>query len=75
LLALQCRGTDEDFEYISRVSYSSDVGLLMYVMVCSGPELSYVMSLVSRYMANPGKEHKKLFSGFSWTFVAHPKLA
>jgi hypothetical protein len=26
-------------------------------MVCSRPDLSYAMSLVSRYMANPGKEH------------------
>jgi hypothetical protein len=26
-------------------------------MVCSCPNLSYAMSLVSRYMENPGKEH------------------
>ena len=48
---------DEDFEYMSRVPYSSVVGSLIYVMVCSRPDLSYAMSLVSRYMANPGKEH------------------
>ncbi|CAD6245913.1 unnamed protein product [Miscanthus lutarioriparius] len=49
--------TDEDFEYMSRVPYSSVVGSLMYAMVCSRPDLSYAMSLVSRYMANPAKEH------------------
>jgi ATP-binding cassette subfamily B (MDR/TAP) protein 1 len=32
----------------------------MYAMVCSRPDLSYAMSLVSRYMANPGKEHWKV---------------
>jgi hypothetical protein len=29
----------------------------MYDMVCSCPNLSYAMSLVSRYIANPDKEH------------------
>ena len=40
-----------------RVPYSSAVGSLMYAMVCSRLDLSYAMSLVSRYMANPDKEH------------------
>ena len=44
---------------MSRVTYSSAVGSLMYAMVCFRPDLSYAMSLVSRYMANPGKEHCK----------------
>ena len=47
----------EDVEYMSKVSYSSAVGSLMYVMVCSRPDLAYDMSLVSRYMSNPDKEH------------------
>jgi hypothetical protein len=59
LSSTQCPVTDEDIEYMSRVTYSSAVGSLMYDMVCSRPDLSYVMSLVSRYMANPGKEHWK----------------
>jgi hypothetical protein len=57
LSSTQCPVTDEDIEYMSRVPYSSVVGSLMYVMVCSRPNLSYAMSLVSRCMANPGKEH------------------
>jgi ATP-binding cassette subfamily B (MDR/TAP) protein 1 len=55
----QCLVTNEDIEYMSRISYSSDVGSLMYVMVCSRPDLSYAMSLVRRYKANPSKEHRK----------------
>jgi hypothetical protein len=55
----------EDIEYMSRVPYSSVVGSLIYVMVCSRPDLSYAMSLVSRYMANPGKEHWK---AVQWIF-------
>jgi hypothetical protein len=37
----------------------------MYAMVCSRPDLSYAMSLVGRYMANPGKEHWKVVQ---WIF-------
>jgi hypothetical protein len=40
-----------------KVPYSSVFGSLMYAMVCSHPDLSSAMSLVSRYMVNPGKEH------------------
>jgi ATP-binding cassette subfamily B (MDR/TAP) protein 1 len=57
LSAEQCASTVEDVEYMSKVPYSSAVGSLMYTMVCSHPDLSYAMSLVSRYMSNPGKEH------------------
>ena len=57
LSATQCPSTDQDIEYMSRVPYSSGVGSLMYAMVCSRPDLSYAMSLVSRYMSNPSKEH------------------
>src|SRR5215216_7962304 len=55
-----CPKLDEDIEYMSRVPYSSAVGSLMYAMVCSRPDLSFAMSLVSRYMANLGKEHWKV---------------
>jgi hypothetical protein len=49
--------SDEGVEYTLRVPYSSAVCFLMYGIVCFRPDLSYDMSLVSRYMANPGKEH------------------
>ncbi|KAG8498697.1 hypothetical protein CXB51_005124 [Gossypium anomalum] len=51
--------SDDKTEYMSHVPYSSAVGSLMYAMVCSRPDLSYAVSAVSRYMANPGKEHWK----------------
>ena len=60
-----CPKSDADIEYMSRVPYSSAVGSLMYAMVCSRPDLSYALSVVSRYMANPGKEHRKVVQ---WIF-------
>ena len=57
LSAIQCASTDEDIEYMSRVPYSSVVSSLMYAIVCFRPDLFYAMSLVIRYMSNPGKEY------------------
>ena len=41
------------------IPYTSDVGCLMYTMVLTRPDLSYDVSVVSKYMANPGKEHRR----------------
>uniref|UniRef100_A0A8R7Q7F9 Reverse transcriptase Ty1/copia-type domain-containing protein n=1 Tax=Triticum urartu TaxID=4572 RepID=A0A8R7Q7F9_TRIUA len=65
LSSSHCPSNDEEFEYMSRVPYSSAVGSLTYAMVCSRPDLSFAMSLVSRYMANPDKEHWK---AIQWIF-------
>jgi hypothetical protein len=65
LSSSQSPNTDSEFEYMSKVSYSSAVGSLMYAMICSRPDLSYAMSLVSRYMSNPGKEH---WNAVKWIF-------
>jgi hypothetical protein len=53
----QCAESDDDLEYMSKVSYSSVVGSLMYAIICSRPDLSHAMSVVSRYITNPSREH------------------
>jgi ATP-binding cassette subfamily B (MDR/TAP) protein 1 len=60
-----CPESDDDIEYMSRVLYSSAIGSLMYAMVCSRPDLSHALSVVSRFMANPGKEHWRVVQ---WIF-------
>jgi hypothetical protein len=65
LSSSQSPSTDSNFEYMSKVPYSSAVGSLMYAMVCSHLDLSYAMSLVSRCMANPSKEH---WNAVKWIF-------
>nr|GEW03182.1 peroxidase 24-like [Tanacetum cinerariifolium] len=53
----ECPKSEEDKEDMSRVPYSSAVGSLMYVMVCTRLDLAHVVSVVSRYMHNTGKMH------------------
>ena len=57
LIKEMCPKTQEDIEYMSRVPYSSVVGSLMYVMICTRPDIAHVVGVMSRYMNNPGKEH------------------
>ncbi|CAL0303421.1 unnamed protein product [Lupinus luteus] len=52
-----CPHTEEEMERMSHIPYVSVVGSLMYAMVCTRPDLAYVVSMVSRYMHNPGKDH------------------
>ena len=39
------------------VTYASAVGSLMYAIVCTRPDLSQVVSMVSRYMHDPEEGH------------------
>ncbi len=49
--------TDEEMERMSSVPYSSAVGSIMYAMVCTRPDILHAISVVSRYITYPGKEH------------------
>ena len=51
----QCLQSSEEEEEISRVSYASAVGSLMYSIVYTRPDLAYAVSTVSRFMSNPRK--------------------
>ena len=42
---------------VERIPYVSAVGSLMYVMVCTRPDIAYAVGMVSRFLSNPGKEH------------------
>lgn len=60
-----CPDTEEEMKRMSLVPYASAVGSLMYAMVCTRPDLAYAVSMVSRYMHNPGKNH---WSAVKWIF-------
>ncbi|KAH9714714.1 Integrase catalytic domain-containing protein [Citrus sinensis] len=52
-----CPKSQEEHDYMARVPYASAVGSLMYAMVCTRPDISQTVSMVSRYMHDPGKSH------------------
>ncbi|KAM3344821.1 hypothetical protein P3S68_024530 [Capsicum galapagoense] len=49
--------TEEKIEIMSNIPYSSVVGGLMYAMVCTRPDLTYTVSMVSPYIHNTRKYH------------------
>uniref|UniRef100_A0A2N9EUJ4 CCHC-type domain-containing protein n=1 Tax=Fagus sylvatica TaxID=28930 RepID=A0A2N9EUJ4_FAGSY len=65
LSSSQCPKNEEEIENMSKVPYASAVGCLMYAMVCTRPDLAHAVSTVSRYMANPGREH---WNAVKWIF-------
>ncbi|WMV36884.1 hypothetical protein MTR67_030269 [Solanum verrucosum] len=57
LSELQMPQSMDEVEHMSKVPYASTVGSIMYAMVCTHPDIAQSVSLVSRYMTNPGKKH------------------
>ncbi|KAK8534652.1 hypothetical protein V6N12_057296 [Hibiscus sabdariffa] len=51
-----CPSSPQERERMSQIPYASAVGSIMYAMICTRPNLSYALSMTSRYQANPGEE-------------------
>ncbi|XP_042028346.1 secreted RxLR effector protein 161-like [Salvia splendens] len=48
---------------MDQIPYASVVGSIMYIMICTRPDLSHALSVTSKYMSDPGKEH---WSALKW---------
>ncbi|KAK8636447.1 hypothetical protein V6N13_124193 [Hibiscus sabdariffa] len=48
-----CPSTSQERERMSQIPYASAIGSIMYAMICTRPDLSYALSMTSRYQANP----------------------
>lgn len=46
---------------MERVPYMNVIGSVMSTMICYRSYIAHVVSLVSKYIANPGKENRKVF--------------
>ena len=49
--------TEEERDRMSKVPYASAIGNLMYVMVCTRPDIAHAMRVVSKFMSRLGKQH------------------
>ena len=53
----QCFKSRKDKVDMEKVSYALVVGSLMYAMVCTRPDIAFVVGLVNRYTSNLGKKY------------------
>ena len=53
----QCPKNDVEKASIKDIPYSSIVGSLMYFAVCTRSDIAYAVSVLGRYLTNPGNEH------------------
>ncbi|KAL3634979.1 hypothetical protein CASFOL_022033 [Castilleja foliolosa] len=47
----------EECEEMQVLPYANVIGSIMYAMVCTRPDLAFALSILSRFMGNPGKTH------------------
>ena len=53
----QCPATAEEREKMKVVPYASAIGSIMYVMLCTRPDVCLAISMAGRYQSDPGVEH------------------
>ena len=53
----QCPDTKDERERMSKIPYASAIGSIMYDMLCTRPDVSYALSITSRYQSDPGESH------------------
>ena len=49
--------TSEEIQHMSRISYASVIGCLMYTMLYTRSDIVLVVSVTSRYQLNPDEEY------------------
>ena len=53
----QCPTTTDERERMRKVPYASAIGSIMYAMISTRPDVSYALSVTSRYQSDPGESH------------------
>ncbi|KAJ9544316.1 hypothetical protein OSB04_024023, partial [Centaurea solstitialis] len=53
----QCPVSSQDQDKMKSIPYASAIGSIMYVILCTRPDVAYSVSVTSRYQQNPGEPH------------------
>ena len=53
----QCPTTKDERERMDKIPYASAIGSIMYAMLCTRPDISYALSMTSRFQSNLGECH------------------
>ena len=57
LSKMMCLTTSKEVLCMSRISYASAIGSLMYAMLCTRSDIVLAVSVTSRYPSNPSKKY------------------
>ena len=52
-----CPKTQDERTHMSMIPYASAIGLIMYAMLCTRPDVSYALSVMRRYQFDLGEGH------------------
>ena len=53
----QCPTTKDERERMDKIPYASAIGSIMYAMLCTRPDVSYALSMISRFQSDLGECH------------------
>lgn len=56
----QCSKIGNEIEDMAKVPYASVIGCLMYIMVCTCPDLAHVISQENKFMSKQGRHHQEM---------------
>ena len=59
LINAQCAPSDEDSAFMRDIPYRQAVGSLLWLALCTRPDISYAVGQVAKFNANPGPDHWK----------------
>ena len=55
-----CSATSQEIKRVSKISYASVVGSIMYAMTYTRSDVTYSLGVVSRYQSDPVEKHWKI---------------
>ena len=53
----QCPATKDEIERMDKIPCASAIGSIMYAMLCTQSDVSYALSMTSRFQSDPGECH------------------
>ena len=53
----QCPMTQDERDRMSKIPYAYTIRSIMYAMLCTRPDVSYALSIMSRYQSDLGESH------------------
>ena len=53
----QCPTTKDERERMDKIPYASAIDSIMYAMLCTRPDVSYALSMTSRFQSDPDECH------------------